>query len=143
MRLAIKESTKSEGGIGAVVVNPNTNEVMATGYCENDHLHPFLHPSMSVIETVAKNLRAKTKRKKEDYLCTGLDLFVTSEPCVMCSMAILHSRFGRVFYGRRNESGGLGSKYRIHSQTSLNHHFHVYSGLLRDECSPKNCSNCK
>lgn len=42
-------------------------------------------------------------------------------------MALVHSRIGRVFYGHTNElAGGLGTHFKIHVQTDLNHHFEVF-----------------
>ena len=46
-----------------------------------------------------------------------------------CSMALVHSRIRRVVYCRPNTaSGGLGSYYRIHTLSSLNHRFRVFTG---------------
>ena len=66
------------------------------------------------------------------YLCTGYDAFLAREPCVMCAMALVHSRLKRVFFAAPNaETGALsGDKAgvrRLHSVRSLNHHYQVFS----------------
>jgi tRNA(Arg) A34 adenosine deaminase TadA len=64
---------------------------------------------------------------RKPYLCTGYDCFLAVEPCIMCSMAMVHSRLARVVYSRADaQHGALGGKLRLHAQRSLNHHYLVY-----------------
>ena len=60
------------------------------------------------------------------YLCTGYDVYLSKEPCLMCAMSLIHSRIRRLFYRHRSADGALGSKFSIHTLESLNHHFEAF-----------------
>ncbi|XP_059609345.1 probable inactive tRNA-specific adenosine deaminase-like protein 3 [Phlebotomus argentipes] len=60
------------------------------------------------------------------YLCTGFDLYVLQEPCLMCAMALIHSRVRRVFFHRQSPSGALMSTAQLHTIKELNHHYQVF-----------------
>ncbi|XP_026332604.1 probable inactive tRNA-specific adenosine deaminase-like protein 3 [Hyposmocoma kahamanoa] len=65
------------------------------------------------------------------YLCTGYYIYMIKEPCVMCSMALVHARAKRIFYTFPNElCGALCSKVKLQSVPSLNHRFEVFTGFL-------------
>jgi hypothetical protein len=62
------------------------------------------------------------------YLCTGYDCYVVGEPCIMCAMALVHSRVRRVYFAAADSRGGaLGSRWALQSQKGLNHHYMVFS----------------
>lgn len=70
---------------------------------------------------------AKDDPACQPYLANNVDLYVSHEPCVMCAMALVHSRIGRVFFCFPNPVyGGVGSVHAVHSLPSLNHHYRVY-----------------
>lgn len=61
------------------------------------------------------------------YLLTGLSVFLSHEPCLLCAMSLLHSRVKNLFYIKRAPgAGGCGSLYSVHEDRGLNHRFEVY-----------------
>ena len=71
-----------------------------------------------------------------NYRIPDTTLYVTLEPCVMCSGAIMHARIGRVVYGASDpKTGACGSVVDLFSEQKLNHHATVEAGVLADECS--------
>lgn len=62
-------------------------------------------------------------------------LYVTLEPCLMCSGALVNARIQRVVYGALDpKAGATESLYQVGSDTRLNHQFEITSGVRREEC---------
>ncbi len=71
-----------------------------------------------------------------NYRLLNSILYVTLEPCLMCSGAIIHARIGTVVYGANDEkTGAVSSLYQVLSDKRLNHQPTIISGILKDECS--------
>ncbi|ELU08866.1 hypothetical protein CAPTEDRAFT_159319 [Capitella teleta] len=142
---------KGEMPIGCVIVDPNDPNCKVIGHDLRSR-HPLWHAAMVAVDLVARQQGGgvyqynekdffvskcevlSEKDKTGPYLCTGYDVYLTQEPCSMCAMALVHSRTNRVFWGSPSTQGALGSRYKIHVERSLNHHYEVYSGLLAHQC---------
>ncbi|CDS40434.1 cytidine and deoxycytidylate deaminase [Echinococcus multilocularis] len=62
------------------------------------------------------------------YLLTDCDVYLSTEPCLMCAMALLHSRVKRVFIARRLPSiGGMCSRWKLPLVKGVNHHFLAFA----------------
>lgn len=70
-----------------------------------------------------------------NYRLTGATLYVTVEPCVMCTGAALHARVERLVYGCADPKGGAaGSLFDLTADVRLNHRMVVTAGVAEERC---------
>ncbi len=130
MALALEQArlaaAAGEVPVGAVVVRDG--QVIGSG--RNSPLacsDPTAHAEVMALRAAARALG--------NYRLDGCDLYVTLEPCAMCSGAMLHSRLRRVVFGARDpKTGAAGSVTDLFSQPRLNHQTQVHGGVLAQEC---------
>lgn len=133
MRIALEEAQAAadhgEAPIGAVVVDPETGEVIARAGNNPISAHdPTAHAEILALRAAAQ--------ARGSYRLTGLTLVVTLEPCAMCAGAISHARIGRVVFGATDEKGGaVVSGPRFFEQATCHWKPAVEGGVLAEEGS--------
>ncbi|KAJ2779171.1 adenosine deaminase, tRNA-specific 3 [Coemansia interrupta] len=142
-----KEMCSGARRVGVVVADPRSpeEEPVAQACDMRASGNPLRHAVMECIGQVAAAELRRRKRPAADagYLCAGLDVFSTKEPCVMCCMALVHSRVGRLFFVDSDAAGGGISRYALHARKALNHHFTTYhcrpapASAPRDAAAPQ------
>ncbi|MFS2036458.1 tRNA adenosine(34) deaminase TadA [Polaromonas sp. CT11-55] len=112
--------------VGAVVVR--RGEVIATGRnAPVDGHDPTAHAEIVALRAAAQALG--------NYRLDDCELFVTLEPCAMCSGAMLHARLQRVVFGAADpKTGAAGSVVNLFDQPQLNHQTRLQGGVLAGEC---------
>lgn len=131
MKAAIDEAKKAEAlgevPIGAVVVKDGEIISRAHNLRETTQ-NPVTHAELLAIQKASE---AVGSFRLED--CT---LYVTLEPCVMCSGAIIMSRVPFVVYGAADKKGGtVDSLMHLLDEPRFNHRADIVSGVLEEECS--------
>jgi tRNA(adenine34) deaminase len=127
LRLAGAAASVDEVPVGAIVVCEGA--VIGRGYNRPiSAIDPTAHA-----EIVA--LRAAAQRQR-NYRLTRATLYVTLEPCAMCSGAMLHARIERLVFGAFDpNAGAAGSVVDILGEPRFNHRVEVVGGVLEQECA--------
>ncbi|HFI0516979.1 TPA: tRNA adenosine(34) deaminase TadA [Streptococcus suis] len=131
MRQALEEARKSlekdEIPIGCVIVKEG--QIIGRGHNAREELNQaIMHAEVMAIQ--------EANRVEGNWRLLETTLFVTIEPCVMCSGAIGLARIPRVIYGATNQKfGAAGSLYDILADVRLNHRVEVGKGILEEECA--------
>jgi len=124
--LAKKARDINEVPVGAVIVKDG--KIIGRGYNRREiDRNPLAHAEILAIKEASENLNS--------WRFINCDLYVTLEPCHMCTGAIINSRVRRVIYGASDfKAGCCGTKIDF-NRIGFNHNFLVTSDVLKDECS--------
>ena len=131
MKEALKQAKKAyaleETPIGCVIVHEG--KIIARGYNRrNTDKSPLAHAEISAIK--------KASKKLGDWRLEECTMYVTLEPCQMCSGAIVQSRMTRVVVGCMNPKAGCaGSILNLLQMPQFNHQVELTTGILEEECS--------
>ena len=131
MKEAIRQAHKAwklqEVPIGCVI--EKDEKIIARGYNRrNTDKNTLAHAELVAIR--------KASRAVGDWRLEGCTMYVTLEPCQMCSGAIVQSRMTRVVVGCMNPKAGCaGSVLNLLQMEEFNHQAELTTGVLGDECS--------
>lgn len=131
MKEAVKQAKKAwkigEVPIGCVIVYEG--KIIGRGYNRRTtDKNPLAHAEILAIKRASK--------KMEDWRLEDCTLYVTLEPCQMCSGAIVQARVKRVVVGCMNPKAGCaGSILNLLQVERFNHQVELETGVLEEECS--------
>ena len=124
---AERAAALGEVPIGCVIVHDG--RVVGRGYNRrNTDRTTLAHAEITAID--------RASRKLGDWRLEGCTMYVTLEPCQMCSGAIVQSRIDRVVIGAMNPKAGCaGSILNLLQMDEFNHQVEITAGVLQEECS--------
>lgn len=126
LELAQAAAQAGEVPVGAIIVKDG----MIIGRGSNAPIgthDPTAHAEVQAMRDAAQHLG--------NYRLVDCTLYVTLEPCAMCTGAIQHARIARLVYGANDpKTGACGSVVNLMAEAKLNHHTEMMSGVLATEC---------
>lgn len=131
MELAYKQAQiafeEDEVPVGCVIVKDN--KVIAKAHNKKERKNSAIfHAEIECIN--------KATKKLNNWNLKGCDIYVTLEPCMMCTGAIINSRIDKIYFACRDPKGGaLVSNINIKKVNMLNHYPEIEEGLMKEECS--------
>ena len=120
MRIAIKEANKAfkinEVPVGAVVVK--NNKIIAKAYNRREKTKNVINHAEIIAIT-------KACKKLKNWRLDNCEIYITMEPCMMCSGVIQQSRIKKIIYGVKNQKYGYSSNLK---------NVEIISQICENEC---------
>lgn len=125
LSLAKKAQELDEVPVGAVIVKDGA--ILASAYNKREKSNDATaHAEILAIKKACKKLG--------DFRLLGCDIYVSLEPCVMCTGAIINARIDNIYFGAHISNGSISAE-EISKKAVLNHSVNVVGGFMEEECS--------
>lgn len=126
LTLATEAGIKGEVPVGAIIVKDGVIIGRGSNAPISQH-DPSAHAEIQAMRDAAKNIG--------NYRLVDCTLYVTLEPCAMCTGAVQHARIARLVFGASDpKTGACGSVINLMAEPKLNHHTEVTGGIMAQEC---------
>ncbi len=130
MKLALEQAELAfqadEVPVGAVVTDEN-GLICGKGFnCPISTNDPTAHAEIMALRDAALFLK--------NYRLTGLTLYVTLEPCIMCFGAMIQARISRLVFGTVDKRSGVTRQLAFINEMNLNHSFVIDGPIMETEC---------
>lgn len=130
MKIALKEAVKAyskeEVPVGAIIVKDNKIIAKAHNLKETS-LNAVSHAEILAIQKACKKLGS--------WRLTDCDMYVTLEPCTMCTGALINARIRKLYIGTNDpKTGACGSKINLIEDIEFNHKIEVEREIMQEEC---------
>lgn len=128
LELADTAGSQDEVPIGAIVVDPDSGEIISEAYNLSEHvLDSTAHAEILAIRRACEKLNCNRLR--------GMDLYVTLEPCTMCAAAISIARIKTLYFGAYDtKGGGVVNGIKFFEASTCHHRPQVVGGILEAKC---------
>lgn len=128
IELAKKAAAIGEVPVGCVIVKNSTGEIIGKGYnTRESSKNPLTHAELIAINEAAESMGA--------WRLIDCTLYVTLEPCPMCTGAIINSRIDRVVFGAYDKKAGACGTVVDLPSYPFNHKPEIMGGILSEQCS--------
>lgn len=127
--LQLADQARSHGDVPVGCLIVYQGQVIGRGENRREIDHdPVAHAEILAIQQAAQHLQS--------WNLSDCTLYVTLEPCAMCSGAIVNARIDQVVFGAFDgEAGCCGSLYNLPQDKRLNHNAQVIGGVLNEQCA--------
>lgn len=130
MKEALKEAKKAykkeEVPVGAIIVK--NGEIISRAHnLKESKKNTICHAEILAIQ--------KASKKIEAWRLENCEMYVTLEPCSMCTGALIQARIKKVYIGTMDyKTGACGSKLNLLEDYTFNHKVEYETGILKEEC---------